>query len=80
MRNGSVRRQPQPSDRHCRSDGQPFELWFAPKGPTSPAQVGELLTGLERDSAISDITAQAEAVVSVNGRTVASLASQSLRG
>jgi ABC-type lipoprotein release transport system permease subunit len=60
--------------------GQPFELWFAPKGPASPAQVGQLLTSLERDRAISDITAVAEEDVSINGQTVESLAGQSLRG
>jgi ABC-type lipoprotein release transport system permease subunit len=60
--------------------GQPFELWFAPKGPASPAQLGQLLTSLERDRAISGITAVAEEDVSINGQTVESLAGQSLRG
>ena len=60
--------------------GQPFELWFAPKGPASPAQVGQLLTSLEGDRAISGITAVAEEDVSINGQTVESLAGQSLRG
>jgi hypothetical protein len=60
--------------------GQPFELWFAPKGPASPAQVGQLLTSLERDRAISGITAVAEEDLSSNGQTVESLAGQSLRG
>jgi len=60
--------------------GQPFELWFAPKGPASPTQVSQLLTSLERDRAISDITVKAEEEVSINGQAVESLAGQSLRG
>ena len=60
--------------------GQPFELWFAPKGPASPAQAGQLLASLERDRAVSAITAEPEEDVSINGQTVESLAGQSLRG
>jgi hypothetical protein len=35
--------------------GQPFDLWFTLSGP-SPAQLGQLLTGLENDHALSDIS------------------------
>jgi FtsX-like permease family len=60
--------------------GQEFDLEFTPDGPAIAVEFGRLLTGIERSSAISDITAGISGDVSINGRTVLSLAGRSVRG
>jgi ABC-type lipoprotein release transport system permease subunit len=70
--------------------GQLFDLEFSPDTAASPAQLRILLTGLQGNSAISDITAGsggesdftagAGGDVSIDGHIVKALAGQSLRG
>jgi FtsX-like permease family len=57
--------------------GQPYDLTFSPGQDTS---LGQLLAGLVRDRAISDISLGVNEPVSVNGRTVTGIAAQSVRG
>ncbi len=60
--------------------GQPFDLQFSSGGPGNAAQFGQMVATLERDRAVSDISAGAEGDVSINGRIVAAQAGQSIRG
>jgi ABC-type lipoprotein release transport system permease subunit len=60
--------------------GQPFDEWFGVNGTGSPAQNNQVLTSIERDNAVSDITAGIGGVVSINGKSVSALAGESLRG
>jgi hypothetical protein len=60
--------------------GQQFDLEFTPDGPAIAVEFSRLLTGIERSHAISDITAGISSDVSINGRTVLSLAGRSVRG
>jgi FtsX-like permease family len=57
--------------------GQPFDLVLSPGGDI---QFGQLLTGIARDRAISDISLGVSEPVSINGRTVTGIAAQSVRG
>jgi hypothetical protein len=60
--------------------GQPFDEWFGVNGTGSPAQNNQMLTSIERDHAISDITAGIGGAISINGRNVSALAGEILRG
>ena len=60
--------------------GQPFDLELSGSGPGNAAQFGQLVASLERDRAISGISAGAGGDVSINGRIVVALAGQSIRG
>ena len=57
--------------------GQPYDLAFSPGGDI---QFGRLLTGIARHRAISDISLGANEPVSINGRTVTGIATQTVRG
>ncbi|HTS96647.1 MAG TPA: FtsX-like permease family protein [Streptosporangiaceae bacterium] len=60
--------------------GQPFDLEFSGNGPGNATQFEQMVAALERDRAISRISAGAAGDVSINGRIVKAQAGQSIRG
>jgi len=62
--------------------GQPYDAWFAPSGsgPASGAQFSAMLTALERDPDIADITIGGGGGVMIDGRVVSALAGAAVRG
>ena len=63
--------------------GQPYDAWFSPSGSgnaASAAQFSALVTTLERDPDITDITIGGGGGVMIDGRVVSAIAGASLRG
>ncbi len=60
--------------------GQPFDLTISINSTGTPAQAERLLDKVERERAVTAITAGLSGDVSVNGHTVAALGGQSIRG
>jgi ABC-type lipoprotein release transport system permease subunit len=60
--------------------GQSYDLQLSPDSNTASAQLGRWRSVLERDRAISGISFGISGSVSINGRNVAAIAGQRLRG
>jgi ABC-type lipoprotein release transport system permease subunit len=60
--------------------GQPYDEWFAVNQTGYTAQNVQMVTSLERDRGIADITAGISGTPSVNGVAVSGIAAESLRG
>lgn len=60
--------------------GQPFDLDISVNSSGTPAQAEQLVHDIERERAVTAITAGISGEVSINGHTVAALAGQSIRG
>ena len=60
--------------------GGSYDAAFETNSTASPAQAEQMLTGVERQSGISDITAGIGADTSINGKIVSAIGGQELRG
>ncbi len=60
--------------------GQPFDLTISINSTGTPAQAERMVDKIERERAVTAITAGLSGDVSINGHTVAALGGQSIRG
>jgi hypothetical protein len=60
--------------------GQPFNVWFGIDNTGTEPQAGRLLSSIQRERSVTDVTAGIGGDVNINGTTVSALGGQSLRG
>jgi len=60
--------------------GQPFDVWFSINNTGSEAQATQLVSSIQHQRSVTDITAGVSGDVTINGRTVSALGGEPIRG
>jgi hypothetical protein len=60
--------------------GQPFDVWFGINNTGSEAQAGQMLSSIQHQRSVTDVTAGISGDVTIDGRTVNALGGQPVRG